>query len=182
MILTDQLSPEELKRKLSSNSFNSATGVEQNPMHVVVVDDKKNSYKKYKSLYNMFMFAMSLSLMYIIFTRFVKMPSLFNSKEFLPDQSEKTFKFEDVEGCDEAKEELEEIVEFLKNPGKFQKLGAKLPGGVLLIGPPGTGKTLLARAIAGEADVPFFFASGSEFDEMFVGVGAARIRKLFGMV
>ncbi|XP_065665254.1 ATP-dependent zinc metalloprotease YME1L1 isoform X2 [Hydra vulgaris] len=179
LILTDQLSPEELKRKLSNNTINNSTGVEQNPMHVVVVDDKKNTYKKYKSMYNMFMFAMTLSLMYLIFTRFIKMPSLFNSKEFLPDLSEKTVKFEDVEGCDEAKEELEEVVEFLKNPEKFQKLGAKLPGGVLLIGPPGTGKTLLARAIAGEADVPFFFASGSEFDEMFVGVGAARIRKLF---
>ena len=86
-----------------------------------------------------------------------------------------------MQGCDEAKAELQEVVEFLRSPEKFERLGAKLPGGVLLIGPPGTGKTLLARAIAGEADVPFFFASGSEFDEMFVGVGASRVRKLFGI-
>ena len=88
--------------------------------------------------------------------------------------------FDDVAGIDEAKAELEEIVEFLKDPGKFQKLGGKIPKGVLLLGAPGTGKTLLARAVAGEAGVPFFSMSGSEFVEMFVGVGAARVRDLFG--
>ena len=82
-------------------------------------------------------------------------------------------------GIDEAKEELQEVVEFLSNPGKFQKLGGRIPKGVLLVGPPGTGKTLLARAVAGEAKVPFFSISGSEFVEMFVGVGAARVRDLF---
>jgi cell division protease FtsH len=87
--------------------------------------------------------------------------------------------FADVAGIDEAKEELEEVVEFLSNPGKFQKLGGRIPKGVLLVGPPGTGKTLLARAVAGEAKVPFFSISGSEFVEMFVGVGAARVRDLF---
>ncbi len=87
--------------------------------------------------------------------------------------------FSDVAGIDEAKEELQEIVEFLKNPGKFQKLGGKIPKGVLLLGAPGTGKTLLAKAVAGEAQVPFFSISGSEFVEMFVGVGAARVRDLF---
>ena len=87
--------------------------------------------------------------------------------------------FDDVAGIDEAKEELEEIVEFLKNPQKFQRLGGKIPKGVLLIGPPGTGKTLLARAIAGEANVPFFTISGSDFVEMFVGVGASRVRDMF---
>jgi cell division protease FtsH len=87
--------------------------------------------------------------------------------------------FADVAGCDEAKEELEEIIAFLKDPAKFQKLGGKIPKGVLLYGLPGTGKTLLARAVAGEAGVPFFSASGSEFVEMFVGVGAARVRDLF---
>ncbi|MBF0152900.1 MAG: ATP-dependent zinc metalloprotease FtsH [Magnetococcales bacterium] len=87
--------------------------------------------------------------------------------------------FADVAGIDEAKEELEEIIEFLKNPQKFQRLGGKIPKGVLLIGPPGTGKTLLARAIAGEANVPFFNLSGSDFVEMFVGVGAARVRDMF---
>jgi len=87
--------------------------------------------------------------------------------------------FNDVAGIDEAKQELEEVVEFLKAPQKFQKLGAKIPKGVLLIGPPGTGKTLLARAIAGEAGVPFFTISGSDFVEMFVGVGASRVRDMF---
>ncbi len=87
--------------------------------------------------------------------------------------------FEDVAGVDEAKTELEEIVEFLKNPERYGKLGARIPKGVLLVGPPGTGKTLLARAVAGEAGVPFFSISGSEFVEMFVGVGAARVRDLF---
>ena len=80
-------------------------------------------------------------------------------------------------GIDEAKTELEEVVEFLKDPGKFQRLGGKIPKGVLLVGPPGTGKTLLARAIAGEANVPFFTISGSDFVEMFVGVGASRVRR-----
>lgn len=87
--------------------------------------------------------------------------------------------FEDVAGCKEAKEELQEIIEFLKKPDKFTRLGGKVPKGVLLVGPPGTGKTLLARAVAGEADVPFFNLSGSDFVEMFVGVGASRVRDLF---
>src|SRR5689334_6856161 len=87
--------------------------------------------------------------------------------------------FQDVAGVEEAKEELREIIEFLKDPPKFQKLGGKIPKGVLLVGPPGTGKTLLAKAIAGEANVPFFSISGSDFVEMFVGVGASRVRDLF---
>ncbi len=87
--------------------------------------------------------------------------------------------FDDVAGIDEAKQELEEVVEFLKDAGKFQRLGGKIPKGVLLVGPPGTGKTLLARAIAGEANVPFFTISGSDFVEMFVGVGASRVRDMF---
>ncbi len=87
--------------------------------------------------------------------------------------------FNDVAGAEEAKEELEEIIEFLRDPGRFQKLGGKIPKGVLLLGPPGTGKTLLARAVAGEAGVPFFSMSGSDFVEMFVGVGASRVRDLF---
>ncbi|MFT6828596.1 MAG: AFG3 family protein, partial [Roseivirga sp.] len=87
--------------------------------------------------------------------------------------------FDNVAGLDEAKEEVEEIVEFLRNPSKFTKLGGKIPKGALLVGPPGTGKTLLAKAVAGEAAVPFFSLSGSDFVEMFVGVGAARVRDLF---
>ena len=99
------------------------------------------------------------------------------AKLFLDNKPKVTFK--DVAGCDESKEELQEVIHFLKDPDKFKKLGAKVPKGVLLVGPPGTGKTLLARAAAGEADVPFFSASGSDFVEMFVGVGAARVRDLF---
>ena len=95
------------------------------------------------------------------------------------DQTNNPTTFADVAGCDEAKEEVTEIVEFLKDPGKFHKLGGRIPRGVLMVGPPGTGKTLLARAIAGEAKVPFFTISGSDFVEMFVGVGAARVRDMF---
>src|SRR6266850_865784 len=101
------------------------------------------------------------------------------SKHKIYDRKELKTTFADVAGVDEAKAELIEIVDFLKNPKKYQRLGGRLPKGVLLVGPPGTGKTLLARAVAGEADVPFFTLSGSEFVEMFVGVGAARVRDLF---
>ena len=101
------------------------------------------------------------------------------SKAKLFAESETKVTFADVAGIDEAKEELEEVVEFLRSPDKFQKLGGRIPKGVLLVGPPGTGKTLLAKAVAGEAKVPFFSISGSEFVEMFVGVGASRVRDLF---
>lgn len=95
------------------------------------------------------------------------------------DETNNQTTFADVAGCDEAKEEVSELVEFLRDPGKFQKLGGRIPRGVLMVGPPGTGKTLLARAIAGEAKVPFFTISGSDFVEMFVGVGASRVRDMF---
>lgn len=101
------------------------------------------------------------------------------SRARLVSDSQNKITFKDVAGCDEAKEELQEVVEFLQDPSKFQRLGGRIPRGVLLIGPPGTGKTLLARAIAGEANVPFFSISGAEFVEMFVGVGASRVRDLF---
>ena len=95
------------------------------------------------------------------------------------DQTSNKTTFSDVAGCDEAKEEVTELVDFLKDPSKFHKLGGRIPRGVLMVGPPGTGKTLLARAVAGEAKVPFYTISGSDFVEMFVGVGAARVRDMF---
>jgi len=101
------------------------------------------------------------------------------SKARLLTENKNRVTFDDVAGVDEAKEELQEVVEFLRDPGKFQKLGGKIPKGALLVGPPGTGKTLIARAVAGEAGVPFFSISGSDFVEMFVGVGASRVRDMF---
>src|SRR6266545_2696063 len=101
------------------------------------------------------------------------------SRARMMDESSNTVTFADVAGCEEAKEEVAELVDFLRDPSKFQKLGGRIPRGVLMVGAPGTGKTLLARAIAGEAKVPFFSISGSDFVEMFVGVGAARVRDMF---
>ena len=108
-----------------------------------------------------------------------KMMDFGKSRAKLANPNGKKVTFNDVAGLTEEKEELEEVVEFLKNPGRFLKIGARIPKGVLLVGPPGTGKTLLAKAVAGEANVPFFSISGSDFVEMFVGVGAARVRDLF---
>jgi ATP-dependent metalloprotease len=105
--------------------------------------------------------------------------SLLGSSSEVKAASDTSTRFDDVKGVDEAKSELEELVEYLKDPERFTRLGGKLPHGVLLVGPPGTGKTMLARAVAGEAGVPFYYTSGSEFEEMFVGVGARRVRELF---
>jgi cell division protease FtsH len=101
------------------------------------------------------------------------------SKAKLLTETQGKVTFADVAGVDEAKQDLEEIVDYLREPQKYQRLGGKIPRGVLLVGPPGTGKTLLARAVAGEANVPFFTISGSDFVEMFVGVGASRVRDMF---
>ena len=108
-----------------------------------------------------------------------KAMSFGKSRARMANQGDKSVTFDDVAGVDEAKEELHEIIEFLKEPKKFTRLGGKIPRGVLLVGPPGSGKTLLAKAVAGEASVPFFSISGSDFVEMFVGVGASRVRDLF---
>ncbi|MEZ5404722.1 MAG: ATP-dependent zinc metalloprotease FtsH [Verrucomicrobiia bacterium] len=125
-----------------------------------------------------------LLILYFMFRQQIKMAgkSAFNfgkSRSKMVARDKNRIFFKDVAGVEEAKEEVQEIVEFLKDPKKFQKLGGKIPKGVLMVGPPGTGKTLLAKAIAGEADVPFFSISGSDFVEMFVGVGASRVRDLF---
>lgn len=108
-----------------------------------------------------------------------KAMSFGKSKARMMTEEQNTTRFSDVAGCDEAKEEVGEVVDFLRDPSKFQKLGGKIPKGILMVGPPGTGKTLLAKAIAGEAKVPFFTISGSDFVEMFVGVGASRVRDMF---
>ncbi len=129
-------------------------------------------------------FVIIIGLLYFLFVRQLRMAGKgamnfgkSRAKMLTRDRERVTFK--EVAGCDEAKEEVAEIVEFLKDPKKFQRIGGRIPKGCLLVGPPGTGKTLLARAVAGEADVPFFSISGSDFVEMFVGVGAARVRDMF---
>jgi len=131
--------------------------------------------------------ALPLVLIFVLFMLFMrqvqvgggKAMSFGKSKARLLSETGKRITFDDVSGADEAKDELEEIIQFLKDPRKFTRLGGRIPKGVLLMGPPGTGKTLLARAVAGEAGVPFFSISGSDFVEMFVGVGASRVRDLF---
>ena len=129
-------------------------------------------------------FLLIIGLLYFLFTRQIKMAgkgamSFGKSRAKMLTRDKDRMTFKDVAGCNEAKEEVSEIVDFLKDPKKFQDIGGKIPKGVLMVGPPGTGKTLLAKAVAGEADVPFFTISGSDFVEMFVGVGAARVRDMF---
>ena len=143
-------------------------------------------YSAWLSYLPIILIVVSLIVMYIIMTRQIsgggagKMNNFAKSRAKMANPSDRDkVTFKDVAGADEEKEELEEIVEFLKNPARFAKLGAKIPHGVLLMGPPGTGKTLLAKAVAGEAGVPFFSISGSDFVEMYVGVGASRVRDLF---
>lgn len=167
-----------------SHGQTSGSGDKNSPMHVVV-DESMGS-----SIFKWVKFALYFALFtYISLVIVAMMVEGFNSivarrpggiKINNEAKAEhQNVRFSDVHGCDEAKDELQELVDFLKNPEKFSSLGGKLPKGVLLVGPPGTGKTLLARAVAGESGVPFFFMSGSEFDEMYVGVGAKRVRDLF---
>ena len=157
------------------------TGVKADPVYVVVEESLMNVIFKWVRWICGFALAAYVSL--ILITLFVETSGVLkkvgggNTAEVRPEQQ--TTRFSDVHGCDEAKEELLDVVDFLKNPDKYNKLGGRLPKGVLLVGPPGTGKTLLARACAGEAGVPFFYMSGSEFDEVYVGVGAKRVRELF---
>ena len=129
-------------------------------------------------------FVIIIGLLYFLFVRQLRQAgrgalSFGKSRAKLLTRDRDRIMFADVAGCDEAKEEVSEVVEFLKDPKKFQKMGGRIPKGILMVGPPGTGKTLLAKAVAGEADVPFFSISGSDFVEMFVGVGASRVRDMF---
>lgn len=159
----------------------TGTGAKDSPLYVVVEESIGGTIFKWAKFLLYFGLVTYFSLVIITIavetTGILKKVGGNQNNEAQPQHQ--TVRFSDVHGCDEAKEELQELVEFLKAPEKFSTLGGKLPKGVLLVGPPGTGKTLLARAVAGEADVPFFFMSGSEFDEVYVGVGAKRVRALF---
>ena len=135
-------------------------------------------------LFNVLPFIIVIGLLYFLFVRQLRQAgkgalSFGKSRAKMLTRDKDRITFSDVAGCDEAKEEVSEVVDFLKDPKKFQKIGGRIPKGILMVGPPGTGKTLLAKAIAGEADVPFFSISGSDFVEMFVGVGASRVRDMF---
>ncbi|XP_051121906.1 ATP-dependent zinc metalloprotease FTSH 11, chloroplastic/mitochondrial isoform X3 [Andrographis paniculata] len=192
---------QELKHRASGNmdeAFVNPGISDKQPLHVVMVDPKlsNRSSRFAQEIISTILFTVAVGLVWIMGAAALQKyigslggigtPGVGSSssyapkdinKEIMPDKNVKTFK--DVKGCDDAKQELEEVVEYLKNPTKFTRLGGKLPKGILLTGSPGTGKTLLAKAIAGEAGVPFFYRAGSEFEEMFVGVGARRVRSLF---
>jgi cell division protease FtsH len=148
------------------------------------VETQESNNWAWTLILNLLPIVMFVGLMYFLFRQQIRMAgksafSFGKSKARMMTRDRNKVTFKDVAGIDEAKEELSEIVEFLRDPRRFQKLGGRIPKGVLMIGPPGTGKTLLAKAIAGEADVPFFSISGSDFVEMFVGVGASRVRDMF---
>ncbi|GMN30358.1 hypothetical protein TIFTF001_002770 [Ficus carica] len=191
---------QELKQRASGNMdepFLNPGINEKQPLHVMMVEPKVSNKSRFaQELISTILFTVAVGLVWFmgaaalqkyigslggIGTSGVGSSSSYApkelNKEIMPEKNVKTFK--DVKGCDDAKQELEEVVEYLKNPTKFTRLGGKLPKGILLTGAPGTGKTLLAKAIAGEAGVPFFYRAGSEFEEMFVGVGARRVRSLF---
>ncbi|MBN1381352.1 MAG: ATP-dependent metallopeptidase FtsH/Yme1/Tma family protein, partial [Deltaproteobacteria bacterium] len=177
------------KGKLPGQNQEFTTVRVNDPDLVKGLDEQKISYSGHydnKFLSSILSWIIYMGIFFLIWRYVIKrmapgmgVMSFSKSKAKIFAESETKVTFADVAGIDEAKEELHEVVEFLGNPGKFQKLGGRIPKGVLLVGPPGTGKTLLARAVAGEAKVPFFSISGSEFVEMFVGVGAARVRDLF---
>ncbi len=184
------ISPEKITGTLRGEPVQKFTTVRvYDPGLVKDLDEYRVSYSGHyesKFLSTVLSYVIPLAIFFLIWRFAMKkmgpgmgVMSFAKSKAKIFAKSDSQVTLSDVAGIDEAKEELQEVVEFLRNPGKFQKLGGRIPKGVLLVGPPGTGKTLLARAVAGEAGVPFFSISGSEFVEMFVGVGAARVRDLF---
>jgi ATP-dependent metalloprotease len=192
---------QELKQRVSGDEdkpFSNPGISHKQPLHVVMVDPKATgrSTRFVQEIFSTILFTVAVGLMWVMGAAALQKyigslggmgasgvgsSSSYSAKDLnkdvTPEKNVKTFK--DVKGCDDAKKELEEVVEYLRNPTKFTRLGGKLPKGILLTGAPGTGKTLLAKAIAGEAGVPFFYRAGSEFEEMFVGVGARRVRSLF---
>ncbi|KAF3481415.1 intermembrane space AAA protease IAP-1 [Arthroderma uncinatum] len=167
--------------QIGISAKNSGTGAKDTPLYVVVDESLGSSIFRWVRFILVFGFITYFSLLLV--TVFVETTGIMKNVRGTQNNEAKpehqTVRFSDVHGCDEAKDELQELVEFLSNPERFSSLGGKLPKGILLVGPPGTGKTLLARAVAGEAGVPFFYMSGSEFDEIYVGVGAKRVRELF---
>jgi cell division protease FtsH len=184
------IGPESISGTLKGDSAQKFTTVRVNDSDLVKdLDDHKVSYSGHyenKFLSNILSWIIPIGIFFLIWRFAMRkmgpgmgVMSFSKSKAKIFAESDTNVSFADVAGIDEAKEELQEVVEFLSTPEKFQKLGGRIPKGVLLVGPPGTGKTLLSRAVAGEAKVPFFSISGSEFVEMFVGVGAARVRDLF---
>ncbi|EMC98362.1 hypothetical protein BAUCODRAFT_32394 [Baudoinia panamericana UAMH 10762] len=159
----------------------AGSGAKNEPLYVVVDESIGSTIFKWVKFFAVFGLIAYCSL--VVFTLLIEATGVLKKVSGAANAEAKpelqTTRFGDVQGCDEAKEEVQELVEFLRSPDRFSTLGGKLPKGVLLVGPPGTGKTLLARAVAGEAGVPFFYMSGSEFDEVYVGVGAKRVRDLF---
>ena len=157
---------------------------EQFPLLSSYLREERSSTAMRDILISFLPFLLIIGLLYFLFVRQLKNAgrgamSFGKSKAKMLTREKDSITFKDVAGCEEAKEEVSEVVDFLKDPKKFQRIGGRIPKGVLMVGPPGTGKTLLAKAVAGEADVPFFSISGSDFVEMFVGVGAARVRDMF---
>ena len=190
---TQNLTPEQLQavgQAVSARNYggqvgisakNTGTGAKEAPLYVVVEESLSRSiflWVKFLFYFCVFTY-ISLVVMSILVEMTGSLKNIRGAQNNEAQPQQQKVRFSDVHGCDEAKDELQEVVEFLLNPERFSALGGKLPKGVLLVGPPGTGKTLLARAVAGEAGVPFFYMSGSEFDEVYVGVGAKRVRDLF---